>query len=157
MKKISAYKKKAVLLMIVVMSFHVVGGLRLFCANQVLPPVRAVSGENGSLAVTPTDRGSAEVFVGASIGLDKKGGSSQCGCKKKPKCAAIPRAAITSNPPHRFSEFQRQAKSICSDVIVPQMTTGCFAARGTPLFMELGSRAPSSSRNPLSLTCILLI
>jgi hypothetical protein len=143
--------------MIVVMSFHILSGLRLFCADRGLPPIRAHEGGNVALAASLPGHGSAEVSAGTSKELDNKGGPSRCSCKKKPKCAAIPRAIITSNPAHRVSELQRQAKSLCYDTLVPQMTTKWFAAKHAPPLIELGSRAPSHSLTPLSLTCILLI
>jgi hypothetical protein len=157
MKKISAYKNRAVIIMIFVMSFHILSGLRLFCADRILPPIRAHAGGNVALAVTLPGHGSADVSAGISTGLDNKGDPSQCSCKKKPKCAAIPRAVITSNPAHRVSELQRQAKSLCYDTLVPQMTTKRFAEKHAPPLIELGSRAPSHCLTSLSLTCILLI
>jgi hypothetical protein len=157
MKKISAYKNRAVIIMIVVMSFHILSGLRLFCADRVLPPIRDHAGDKVALAVALPGHGSTEVSAGTSTGLDNKGGPSRCSCKKKPKCVAIPRAVITSNPAHRVSELQRQAKSLCYDTLVPQMTTKWFAAKHAPPLIELGGRAPSHCLTPLSLTCVLLI
>jgi hypothetical protein len=157
MRIVSAYKKRAVLIMIVVMSFHILSGSGLLCAREHVLPVRAGVGEDAALAGSLTDRGSAEVSVGTSPRLDNRSGPAKCSCKKKQKCAAIPRAIITSNPTHRVSEFQRQAKSVCCDALVPQMTTEWFAAKSSPPLMELGNRAPTHCFTPLSLSCILLI
>jgi hypothetical protein len=157
MSIIGAYKKRAVLIMIVVMSLHILGGSGLICAKEHVPPVRAGAGENGALAVTLPDHGIAEVSARTSTSLDNKGTPSQCSCKKKQKCAAIPRAIITSNPSHRLSDFQRQAKSVCCDALVPQMTTEWVTAKCHSPLAELGSRAPSHCLTPLALSCILLI
>jgi hypothetical protein len=156
MKKISAYTRRAGFIMIVVMSFNIVSGLRLFCADDFLASFRAHGIESVALAVTVPSTGSAEVSAGASANSDGKGGTVPCRCKKK-KCPTIPRKFITLKPTHRLSEFQRQAKSQGCDSLVPQVTGHRFAARGDRPPMELGWSAPFFCSNPLALTSVLLI
>jgi hypothetical protein len=157
MGKISAYKRRAGFIMVVVMSFNIVSGLRLFCADNFLASFRTHGIESVALAVAVPGTDNAEVSAGASANSDGKGGAVPCSCKKKKKCPAIPRTVIISNPSHRLSEFQRQAKSQCCDSLVPQVTDQRFAARGAKPTMGLGWSAPFFSSNPLALTSVLLI
>jgi hypothetical protein len=157
MGKISAYRRRAGFIMVFVMSFNIVSGLRLFCADDLLASFRTHGMESIALAVDVPATGSAEVSAGAAANSDGKGGAVPCSCKKKKKCPAIPRTVITSNQSHRLSEFQRQAKSQGCDSLVPQVTDHRFAARGAKPTLGLGWRAPFFSSNPLALTSVLLI
>jgi hypothetical protein len=157
MGKISAYKRRAGLIMVVVMSLNIVSGLRLFCADDFLASFRAHGIESIARAVAVPGTGSAEVSAGAAANSDGKGGAVPCSCKKKKKCPAIPRTVITSNSTHRLSEFQSQAKSQGCDSLIPQVTDHRFAARGARPTLELGWSAPFFSSNPLALTSVLLI
>jgi len=158
MEKISANKRRAGLIMSVVMTFHLFSGLGLFCADEFLASFRAyVSESAGALAATAPEDGISGASAGNSVNSHGKGGTLPCSCKKKKKCPAIPRTVITSNPTHRLSEFQRLAKSECCDSLVPQVTGRHFFTRGNTPLLELASHAASYSSTPLALTCVLLI
>jgi hypothetical protein len=151
MKKITAYRRSAGLVMVVMMSAHIFSGLGLLCPTETLRMFRA-------LGIAPSGNARAEI-AGSNWDntVASRGGTSKCCCKKHKKCPAIPRAAITSNPTHRFNEVQFQAKSVCCDSLVPQVTDHRFSARGDRPLMELAWCAPFYCSNPLALTSILLI
>jgi len=156
MKKISSYRRSAGLVMAVVMSVHLLSGLGLFCANETLRPLRALGIDLVVTGITASE----DRVEGSGSSWDTAGsqdGNSNCCCKKHKKCPAIPRAAITSNPTHRFYEVQRQSKSVCCESLVLQVTDHCFAGRGDPPLMELAWSAPFFCSNPLALTSVLLI
>jgi hypothetical protein len=156
MKKICTYRRSASVVMAVVMSVHVFGGLGLFCASETLRMFRALGIGTVALGIISSDD-PGEVTGSAWDTAGSQGGNSNCCCKKHKKCSAIPRAAITSNPTHRFQSVQFQAKSVCCDSLVPQATEHRFAARGDRPLMELAWCAPSFCSNPLALTSVLLI
>jgi hypothetical protein len=156
MKKISTYRRSACVVMAVVMSVHVFGGLGLFCASETLRMFRALGIGTVALGIISSDD-PGEVTGSAWDTAGSQGGNSNCCCKKHKKCAAIPRAAITSNPTHRFYEVQRQSKSVCCESFFPKVTDHRFATGGGPPSMKLVSRAPFYSSSPLELTSILLI
>lgn len=157
MKKISAYKRKAGIIMILVMSFHIFAGLPLFCADEFFALLRAYgSNASGIMAiVSPTEN--AEVSVGKSANVNGKGGTVPCSCKKKKKCPAIPRAIITSNPTHRSSEFQRLIKSEGRDSLIARVTDRSFLAGGDRLLLASAVSESFHSSTPLAFTCVLLI
>lgn len=142
--------------MAVVMTVHLLSGLGLFCANETIRSIRALGIDLVAIGITASeDRGEV-----SGSGWDTAGsqdGNSNCCCKKHKKCPAIPRAAITSNPTHRFYEVERQSKSVCCESFFPKVTDHRFATGGGPPSMELVSRAPFYSSSPLELTSILLI
>jgi hypothetical protein len=150
-KKISTYKRRAGIIMIIVMSFHILAGLRLFCTDEFLASFRAYASTIASRADNP------EVSDANSLNLKGKGGTLPCSCKKKKKCPAIPRAAITSNPNHQSNEFQRLAKSECRDSLAAQGTDRSFLTGGDTPFLELAVSESVHSSTPLALTCVLLI
>ena len=157
MKKITAYKRSAGVLMVVVMSGHIFSGLGLFCPTETLRMFRALGIARVALGITLSDHDRGEVSGNGWDAAWSQGGTSKCCCKKHKKCPAIPREAITSNPTHRFHEVQFQAKSVCCDSLVPQVTDHRFAARGDRPLMELAWCAPFFCSNPLALTSVLLI
>ena len=157
MKKISTYRRSASVVMAVVMSVHVFGGLGLFCANETLRMFRALGIARVALGITLSDRDRGEVSGNDWDTAWSQGGTSKCCCKKHKKCPAIPRTAITSNPTHRFQEVQRQAKSVCCDSLGPRATSHHFAGRGDKPLMKLAWCEPFFCSNPLALTSVLLI
>ncbi|MBI5250556.1 MAG: hypothetical protein HY912_13780 [Desulfomonile tiedjei] len=157
MKKISAYKRRAGVVMVVVMSLHIFSGLRLFCADDFLASLRVYGSNAGAIAANASGTGDTEVSVDDSINFDAKGGTLPCSCKKKKKCPTIPRAAITSNPNHRSSEFQRLAKSVCCDSSTCQVADNLALAGGYSPLLDLASFSACHSFTPLALTCVLLI
>lgn len=143
--------------MIVVMSFHVLAGLRLFCADESLALFRAYGSNASDIATIFSSNEKADVSIGTSANVSGKGRTVPCSCKKKKKCPAIPRAMITSNPSHRSSEFQRPTKSEGRDSLIGRVTDRSFRARrGGPLLALAVSESFHSS-TPLSFTCVLLI
>ncbi len=157
MKKISAYKRSTGIVMVVMMSVHIFGGLGLFCPTEALRLLRALGIARVALGIAPSGNASAEV---TGDGWDtgwSQGGISRCCCKKHKKCPAIPRVAITSNPTHRFHEIRVQAKSVCCDSLVPHVTDHRFSARGDRPLIELAWCAPFFCSNPLALASVLLI
>lgn len=157
MKKVSAYRRSAGVAMAVVMSVHVLSGLGLFCANENLRPFIAPRIDSVAIGNAASDRDRGEVAGSAWDTAGSQGGSSKCCCKKHKKCPTIPRAAITSNPTHRFYEVQFQAKSACCGSLSAQVTDHRFVTGGDPPLMELAWCAPFFCSNPLALSSILLI
>jgi hypothetical protein len=157
MKKITAYKRSACLVMVLMMSVHVLSGLGLFCPTETLRLFRALGIARVALGIAPSGNASAEVTRDGWDTAWSHGGTSKCCCKKHKKCPAIPRVAIASNPTHRFHEIQVQAKSVCCDSLVPHLTDHRFAARGDRPLVELAWCAPFFCSNPLELTSVLLI
>jgi hypothetical protein len=157
MQRISAYKRRAGIIAMIVMSSYFVSGLRLFCADDFLLPLRSFASNAATAVATASGAEDTEVSAHASVSFDATGGTSPCSCKKKKKCPAIPRTVITSNPTHRLSEFQRLAKSECCDSLVPQVTGHHFFTRGNTPLLELASHAAFYSSTPFALTCVLLI
>ncbi len=157
MKKIGAYKRSAGLVMVAVMSIHIFGGWGIFCANEALRPFRALGIDPAVLTIGAPDYDGGGVSGGAWGPAQGQPGPSKCCCKKQKKCPPLPRAAITSNPTHRFHEVQIQAASACGHSLVLQVTDHCFAARGARPLMDLEWCAPFSCSNPLALTSVLLI
>jgi hypothetical protein len=157
MKKITAYKRSAGVLMVVMMSAHVFSGLGLLCPTETLRMFHALGIARVALGITLSDDDRGEVSGNGWDTAWSQGGASKCCCKKHKKCAAIPRVAITSNPTHRFHEVQFQAKSVCCDSLVAEVTDHRFAARGDKPLMVLAWCAPFSCSNPLALTSVLLI
>jgi hypothetical protein len=156
MKKISAYQKKAGIIMVVVMSFHSFTGFGVFCADRSLASFKAGASGGASLTVTAPDDNNVDVSPGTFVNSHGKTGTLPCSCQKK-KCPAIPRAAITSTPTHRLNEFQRLAKSECCDSLVSQVIDHHFVSRGNTPLLELAWYIPLYSYTPLALTCVLLI
>ena len=150
MNKFSVCGRSAGLALVVVMGVHLFSGLGLFCTTETLRSFRTLG-----ISSSGHDRG--EVSGSAWDTAGSQGGSSKCCCKKHKKCPAVPRAAITSNPTHRFHEVQLQAKSVCYDSLVPQVRDHCFAGRGDKPLMELAWCAQFYCSNPLALTSVLLI
>jgi hypothetical protein len=157
MKNLAAYKRRAVFAMVVVMCFHILTGLRPFCGSGSVPPLRA-AGMDGVAKAIPTVAGDqGEIASAARDNPGTQKTASKCSCKKQKKCAAIPRAVLTSNPSHRFNEVQRQAKSVCLDSLVWQVTDYRLASEENRLLMELACCSPFFCSNPLALTSVLLI
>lgn len=157
MRNITAYKKWAVLVMIVVMSFDIFTGLRPLCANGLVPLLRALGIDRVAVAIGSPDDNREQASSSTLVSAEGRGGPSKCGCKKHKKCAVIPRTAITSNPTHRFNEVQRQAASVCGDYLVPEAPDHRSATRGETVLLELACRASSCSSTLLERTCILLV
>jgi hypothetical protein len=157
MKKIIAHKKSAGLIMVVMMSVHIFSGLGLMCPTETLRMFRALGVARVALGITSSDHDRGAVSGSDWDIVWSQGRTSKCCCKKHKKCPAIPRAAITSNPTHRFNEVQFQAKSVCCDSLVPHVTDHRFSARGDRPLIELAWCAPFYCSNPLALTSILLI
>jgi hypothetical protein len=157
MKKISAYKRRAGIIVIIVMSAYIVSGLRLFCADDFLASLRVYGSNTGTFSASASGFGDTDVSAEDSMNLDAKDGTLPCTCKKKKKCPAIPRATITSNPNHRSSEFQRLAKSVCCDCSPGRVTDNLFPAGGHNPLLDLASLRACHSCTPLAVTCILLI
>jgi hypothetical protein len=157
MKKIGVYKRKAGIIMIIVMSFHFFAGMRLFCADESLALLRANGSNVGDITALGSPIANKETSVNQTANGNGSGRTVPCGCKKKKKCPAIPRAIITSNPTHRPSEFQRLTKSECRDSLIALVTDRSFRARGDgPLLASAVSESFHSS-TPLAFTCVLLI
>ena len=156
MKKITAYKRWAGLVMVVMMSVHIFSGLGPLCPTETLGMFRALGIARVALGITLSDHNRGEVSGNGWDTAWSQGGTSKCCCKKHKKCPAIPRA-ITSNPAHRFHGVQFQAKSLSCDSLVPPVTDHRFAARGDRPLMELAWCAPFFCSNPLALTSVLLI
>ncbi len=91
MKKISAYKRRAGIIVIIVMSAYIVSGLRLFCADDFLASLRVYGSNAGTIAASASGVGDTEISADDSMNLDAKDGTLPCTCKKKKKCPAIPR------------------------------------------------------------------
>ena len=157
MKKITAYKRSASVVMVVMMSAHIFSGLGLLCPTETLRMFHALGIARVALGITSSDHDRGEVSGNAWNTAGIQGGTSKCCCKKHKKCPAIPRETITSNSTHRFHEVQFQAKLVCCDSLVPQVTDHRFAARGDRPLMELAWCAPFFCSNPLALTSVLLI
>jgi hypothetical protein len=157
MKKITAYKRSAGVLMVVVMSAHIFSGLGLYCPTETIRMFRALGMARVALGITSSDLDRGEVSGNAWNTAVIQGGTSKCCCKKHKKCPAIPREAITSNPTHRFHAVQVQAKSVCCDSLVPRVTDRRFASRGDRPLMELAWCAQFYCSNPLALTSVLVI
>jgi len=157
MNKITAYKRSAGVLMVVVMSAHIFSGLGLLCPTETLRMFHAIGIARAALEITLSDHDRGEVSGNGRDTSWSQGRTSNCCCKKHKKCPAIPRVAITSNPTHRFHEVQTQAKSLCCDSLVTRVTDHRFAARGDRPLMELAWGAPFFCSNSLELTSVLLI
>ncbi len=150
------YKRRfGFIVTIVVICVHGLSGLQIFCTDGFIGALRVPGSLFYAGAVTAS--GNANVSADNSVNSNTKGGTLPCSCKKKKKCPAIPRAAITSNPTHRPSEFQRLAKSECCDSLVPQVVDLRFFTRGNTPLLELAWCSPFYSSTPLALTCVLLI
>ncbi len=157
MKKISAYRRSAGIAMAVVMTVHLLSGLGLFCANETIRSIRALGIDLVAIIGITASEDRGEVSGSSWDTAGSQDGNSNCCCKKHKKCPAIPRAAITSNPTHRFQKVQCQAKSVCYESFFPNVADHHFAKGGDPPLMEMVSRAPFYSSSPLELTSILLI
>ncbi len=156
MKKISTYKRRVGLIAIIVMSVYIISGLRLFCADDFLASLRVYGSNAGTIAASASGVGNTAVSADDSMNLDAKNGTIPCSCKKKKKCPAIPRAAITPNP-GRASEFERLAKSVCCDSSPGQVADNLALAGGYSPFLDSFSFSACHSYTPLALTCALLI
>jgi hypothetical protein len=157
MKEINAYRRWAGLVMVAVMSLQVFAGLRPFCSTGFVVPFRTVGIDGRTYAMTAADHNGAELSGGVGEISERRGEPVKCCCKKQAKCAAIPRAAITSNAAHRFNELQRLSKSAYYEYFVPQVTDHRLVARGHTPLLELASGALSHFVTPIELTCVLLI
>jgi hypothetical protein len=157
MNKITAYKRSARVLMVVVMSAHIFSGLGLLCPTETLRMFRALGIARAALEITLSDHDRGEVSGNGWDATWSQGRTSKCCCKKQKKCPAIPRVAITSNPTHRFHVVQTQAKSVCCDSLVAESTDHHFFGRGDKPLMVLAWCAPFFSSNPLALTSVLVI
>lgn len=157
MKKIGAYKRKAGIIMIIVMCFHIFAGLRLFCADESLALLRANGSTVDGIAAIGSPTANREVSFNQAANGNGKGGTVPCGCKKKKKCPAIPRAIITSNPTHRPSEFQRLTKSECRDSLIAQVTDRSLLTGGDRPLLASDVSESFHSSTPLAFTCVLLI
>jgi len=155
MKRISADKRWAGIVTVVVMSCHLLSGTGLFCALQFHNPAHGLGDDRTAPAVTGSDRG----YVSASVWTSVRGkdGTFPCSCKKHKKCPAIPRATLTSNPTHRFNEIQRQLQSVCHDSLASEVKDHRFALEDGPPFMESVWCTPFYSFTPLAFSCVLLI
>lgn len=156
MKKIGAYKNRGALVMALVLSYQLLTGTGLFCAIQIPHPPLSLANHQTALPGSTADREDSSGSAGINAG-DSQGRTLPCSCKKHKKCPAIPRAIITSNPTHWFSEFPHQAKSDCYDALVPHAMEHRIAAKGGPPLMKLAWCAPFFCSNPLALTSVLLI
>jgi hypothetical protein len=157
MKKTGAYKRSWGLVMVAVMSVHIFSGWGILCAKEALRPIRALGSDPVAYTIAAPDYDGGGVVGRASSTPESKQRTSKCCCKKQKKCPPIPRAAITSNPTHRFYEGQFQAVSLCCQPLVPQETGHWFAAKGAGSQMDLAWCAPFFCSNPLALTSVLLI
>jgi len=157
MRKTGAHKRLIGRLMVAVMCVHIFSGWGISCANEMLRPFRALGIDPSVVTIGGPDYAGGVVLGRASGTAETKQGHSKCCCKKQKKCPPIPRAAITSNPTHRFHEVQIQATSACCQPLVPQETDHWFAARGSGSLMQLARSAPFFCSNPLALTSVLLI
>jgi len=153
-KKMGAHKKWAGLVMAILMGLHIFGGLRLSCPGALFPSLRALGIDVGALAIITPEHSSGEV---AAAGAESRSGTSKCNCNKQKKCPVIPRAALAINPTQRFSEVQRQFKSVCCYSLVSHVTDYRFVAGSGPPLMQLPPYTSSHSSTPLSFTCVLLI
>ncbi|MFH0822335.1 MAG: hypothetical protein V2B18_06250 [Pseudomonadota bacterium] len=156
MKRIGAYKKQLVLVLVVVVSFHLLGGTGLSCAIMSSHRVPSSEGNRPNPAVAGDDLAGAS---GAVWNADRDPArNSPCSCKKQKKCPAVPRATLTSNPTHRVNEFQRLIKAVCQDTLGSSMTEARFVTRaGASLVESVCTVTVSFTPTPLELTCILLI
>lgn len=157
MKKIGACKRRAGIIVIIVMSTYIVSGLRLFCADDFLSSLRFYGSNAGASMAAVSGTDSAQISAGDSVNLNAKGRTLPCSCKKKKKCPAIPRATITSNPTHRLSEFQRLANAECRDLLNAQVMSHRLFAGGDAPLLDSCSFSACRSFTPLALTCVLLI
>ena len=157
MKNITAYKRWAVVVMIVVMGFDIFTGLRPLCANGLGPIFRALGMDRLGVAIAAPNDDREQIFGSAWATAEGRGGTSKCCCKRQKSCPAIPRTAITSNPTQRFNEVQRDAQLVYCDSFVPQGPDLRLATRGNAALLELAWRATLYSFTPLELTCVLLI
>jgi hypothetical protein len=150
MKKIGAYRQWMGLVMVMLVSLHISGGLRFFCPTEL----RSLGIDIGVFAITAPGYDSGE-FGAPPVG--SQSGTSKCNCKKQKKCPIIPRAAITLNPSQRFNQVQGQFKSVCCYSFVSHATDFRFATGSGPPLMELALSAWFCSPTPLVRACVLLI
>jgi hypothetical protein len=143
--------------MAVVMSVHVFSGLGLSCANEALRPFRGLGVDPVALGIASAGHDSGEVYATDGVAAESKGGTSRCCCKKQKKCPVIPRAAITSNPTHRFHEGPSQAKAASCHYLVAELTDYRFSGRNDKPLVEFAWCAPFFCANPLALSSVLLI
>ncbi len=152
--KIGAYKRRAALVMALVLACHLLGGTGLFCANQ-FPHASRSSGNNRTApVVAANDQGGVSPTVWSNA--DSQGRTSPCSCKKH-KCPTIPRTTLASNPTHRFNEVQRQVRSACADSLAADVTNHRFASGSASPFMRFVWGTAFSRSTLLVSTCVLLI
>jgi hypothetical protein len=152
---IGAYTRGAGLVLVLVMSFHLVVGVRLLCARQLAQPAEASGNDRATLATTSGESGGGTVGVVENSG--NRGRTIPCSWKKHKKCPTFPRAAMTWNPTHRFNEIQRKFRLVCCDSFVSHVSNHSFSSKVAPPFTELEWRAPLYSATLLAITCVLLI
>lgn len=157
MRNITAYNKWAVLVVIVVMGFDLLTGLRPMCASGLAPFIRARGIERVPAALPSPDDENGQTPGGVLVAGEGRGGTSKCCCKKQSKCPTIPRSAIASNPIQRFNEVQRQAQSECCVCLLDQVLDHRVSTRGDTALLELVCSASYCFSSPLELTCVLLI
>jgi hypothetical protein len=155
MKRIGAYKNWGALVTMFVLSFQLLTGTGLFCANRFPHSARSLENDRTGLAATFGD--SEDHSAPALEKAAGQGRTLPCTCKKGKNCPAIPRAALISNPTHRFYEVQRRLGSACCDGLSADVTDHRFALGTAPPYWEAMCETPFYSATPLSITCILLI
>jgi len=152
--KTGAYKRRAALVMALVLACHLLGGTGIFCANRFPHPSRVSGNERTAPAVTAQAVGN--VFSAVANSVHRGGKTAPCNCKKH-QCPTIPRSALTSDPAHRFNEDQRQSRTVCGDSVALDATDHRFALGSAPPFIGLVWGTTFSSLTPLASTCTLLI
>lgn len=148
MLKNIAENKKLAFLMFIIMGFHIMSGMKLFCGSLSKFPTQ----NNVMLSLQSNLHELSVPFTEWSRGLSK---SQHCNCKSKPSCSAIPKFAVFSNMGTRVYEHQKHTlTSVCYPqqiVTLPSKNLGVFFA------LLQNAASISSSTNPVDFQSVLLI
>ena len=150
----NSYKKPLALFVTLVLACHLCGGTGLFCTKQFPHPARSSGNDRPGTPVFSVEQGN--VSVGAWSPADKHRGPSECTCKKR-KCPTIPRSAILSKPPHRFTTFHFQPKHVGFDSLLPQVKRVLFGLGGSTSLVQWVSLRCLPFTSPLACTSVLLM
>jgi len=154
LKNTRAYKRRAALVMVLVLACQLLSGTGFFCANKFPHPSRSSGNDRTAPDVSALERGNLSDTTWKNA--ESQGKPRPCTCKKH-KCPTIPRTTLVAHPTHRFNAAQRQFRSTCCLSLTVDLRSHRFAFGSAPPFMESDSGTPFYCSTPLSITGVLLI
>lgn len=150
-------RKCLTIVAVLVMVCYVFTGLRLFCAINYVNARELWNGDLISPLLIADTPEPFEAYGSLGKKAEKAGGASECSCKKRKSCPAIPRVTLTSNLSSRTGVLEHKAQSTGSGSLVNQTDIGFLGVATARSGVGLLSWAFISPSSDLTVTCVLLI